>query len=94
MFYRLLSKSAFAFATTAIAAVSLFAVTSASAQVNVNVYSGYSDTGSDITFSGPVGSFVSPDIAFATDNGYNWHPFGLGVFGAEMTSSPATGSIP
>jgi hypothetical protein len=78
-------KSSAALTTAAIAAVTLLLTTSANAQVNVAVFSGYNDNGSDITFSGPVSSFTSPDIAFATNTGYNWHPFSLGTFGAEMT---------
>jgi hypothetical protein len=32
-----------------------------------------------------VGSFLSSDVLFATNTGYNWHPFGLPSFGALIT---------
>jgi hypothetical protein len=65
-------KSSAALTTAAIAAVTLLLTTSANAQVNVAVFSGYNDNGSDITFSGPVSSFTSPDIAFATNLNTIW----------------------
>jgi len=54
--------------------------------VTVDVYSGIGDysTGG-APYSGLVGSFTSPDIMFATNTGYAWHPFGLGAFGADIT---------
>ncbi len=53
--------------------------------VNVDVYTGHSVFGDGSPYSGLVGSFISPDILFATNTGYNWHPFGLAAFGAEIT---------
>jgi hypothetical protein len=53
--------------------------------VNVSVYSGHSTSGGGTPYSGLVGSFSAPDISFATNTGYNWHPFGLGAFGADIT---------
>jgi hypothetical protein len=40
-------------------------------------------------FNGDVanGSFASPDIKFATNTGYNWHPFGNGSFSADITGT-------
>jgi hypothetical protein len=63
----------------------LLAVGSATAGVTVDVYSGYGTTGGGAPFSGLVGSFTSPDVMFAKDTWYGWHPFGLGSFGAEIT---------
>ncbi len=49
------------------------------------IYNGFSQTGGGAPFSDPAGSFISPRITFATDTGYNWHPFGLPAFGASIT---------
>jgi hypothetical protein len=38
---------------------------------------------------------TAPDIQFATNTGFAWHPFGLGAFGADITATisvPATAS--
>jgi len=53
--------------------------------ITVDVYASHSTTGGGTPYSGFVGSFLSPDIMFATNTSYNWHPFGLPDFGAEMT---------
>jgi len=55
------------------------------ALIDVNIYSGFSDSGGGAPYSNLVGSFTSSDIAFATNTGYSWHPFGLSSFGADMT---------
>jgi hypothetical protein len=55
--------------------------------VNVDIFSGFTDVGGGAPYSGLVGSFTSPDVMFATDTGFNWHPFGLGSFGADITGS-------
>jgi len=60
------------------------AVVSASAQVSVEIFSGHSTTGGGTPYSGLVGSFNSPDIMFATDTGFNWHPFSQNAFGADL----------
>jgi hypothetical protein len=57
----------------------------AEATIMVDVYSGHTWVGGGAPYSGWVGSFTSPDIMFATNTGYAWHPFGLGAFGAELT---------
>ncbi len=56
-----------------------------SAMVNVSIYQGHSQTGGGAPYSGLVGSFSANGISFATDTGYNWHPFGMGDFGADIT---------
>jgi len=67
-------------------AVLILAVSGAQAAVTVDVYSGHgSDDGGGAPYTGLVGSFESPDIMFATNTGYAWHPFDLGAFGAEIT---------
>ena len=68
-----------------ICVVLLFVAGSANAAITVDVYSGHTIVGGGTPYSGLVGSFQSPDIMFATNTGYAWHPFGLGAFGAELT---------
>lgn len=53
--------------------------------VNVDIYSGHTTSGGGAPYSGLAGSFTSPDILFATNTGYNWHPFALSAFGADLT---------
>jgi hypothetical protein len=55
--------------------------------LNVDIFSGSTTSGGGAPYSGLVGSFTSPDIQFATNTGYNWHPFSLGDFGADITGS-------
>ena len=72
----------------AVLAVVLLAVGNAGAVgfVNVDVFSGFTCcAGGGAPYSGFVGSFTSPDVLFATNTGYAWHPFGLGDFGARIT---------
>ncbi|MFC1604160.1 PA14 domain-containing protein [Planctomycetota bacterium] len=67
-------------------AVLMLAVSGAQAALTVDIYQGHgSDDGGGVPYTGLVGSFESPDIMFATNTGYAWHPFGLGAFGAEIT---------
>jgi len=66
-------------------AVLMLAVSGAQAALTVDVYSGHTTVGGGAPYSGLVGSFTSPDIMFATNTGYAWHPFGLNHFGAEIT---------
>jgi len=65
--------------------MALMIAQAAQAAVTVDVYSGHTAVGGGAPFSGLVGSFQSPDIMFATNTGYSWHPFALPHFGAEMT---------
>src|SRR5262249_51143945 len=58
---------------------------SGGAAVNVNVYSGHDLNGGGAPYSGLVGSFAANGVTFATDTGFNWHPFGLDAFGADIT---------
>jgi hypothetical protein len=53
--------------------------------VTVDIYSGFQTSGGGAPYSGLVGSFTSPDILFATNTGWAWHPFGMGSFGADIT---------
>jgi len=66
-------------------AILIMAVSGAQAAVTVDVYSGHTTVDGGAPYSGLVGSFESPDIMFATNTGYAWHPFGLADFGAEIT---------
>lgn len=54
-------------------------------KINVNVFSGSSGTGGGAPYSGYAGSLAATSVSFATDTGYDWHPFGLGEFGAEIS---------
>lgn len=53
--------------------------------INVDVYSGFTLIGGGAPYSGLLGSFSSPGVSFATDYGFNWHPFGAADFGAAIT---------
>ena len=55
--------------------------------INVNVYSGFQDAGGGGPYTGLVGSFTSPDIQFGTDTDFQWAPFGLAYFGADLTGT-------
>ena len=72
-------------------AISLVVVVLAAAfqanALNVDVYAGHSTTGGGTPYSGLTGSFTSPDILFATNTSYAWHPFNLDSFGADITGS-------
>jgi hypothetical protein len=52
--------------------------------LSVNVYSGFRQFGGGTPFSGLVGTFGASDVMFATTTGFDWHPFGLLDFGAEL----------
>ncbi|MGP0064470.1 MAG: beta strand repeat-containing protein, partial [Isosphaeraceae bacterium] len=53
-----------------------------SSQVTTTVYSGYTDLGNNILFSGNVlGTLTTPSIQFGAQTGFNWHPFGASSFG-------------
>jgi Ca-activated chloride channel family protein len=65
--------------------VTALMVTSAQA-VTVDIYSGHTQVGGGAPYSNLVTSFVSPDIMFGTNSGWNWFPLGDQLdFGAEMT---------
>lgn len=69
------------------------AVTVHAGPVDVNVYSMISNSPTGITYSNLAGSFSATDVKFATDTGYNWHPFGLTTdWGADMTGHLSVGS--
>lgn len=70
----------------AVCIVALTSMASASSDPLVSIYSGFTGSGGGAPYSGFVGSFGSPDIMFATNTGYNWHPFALGSYGADITS--------
>jgi hypothetical protein len=73
-------------------AVALLAVPIVEAEaIQVDIYRDYTTcTGTTKCFGGApyfnyVGSIFSSDILFATNTGYDWHPFGLPSFGALIT---------
>jgi RHS repeat-associated protein len=56
--------------------------------VKVAVYSGFQHGGSGAPFSNLVGTFTANSISFgASQNNFNWHPFGLAGFGADITAT-------
>jgi len=61
-------------------------------QITVDIYSGFNNGGDGGPFSDLVGSFAAPDIRFAMDNFWSWHPFGLSDFGAQMTGMLLVGA--
>ncbi len=58
----------------------------ASAQVTTRIYASFGDL-DGTPFSDLVGTLDTPGITFATDTGYDWHPFERGSFGAESTAT-------
>ena len=87
-----LNKERIAFMKGILIGTALAGLTVLSAQaLDVNIYSGgYSENfGVNIDFSGATlaGSFTSPAVSFGTATGFNWHPFGLADFGADVTGS-------
>lgn len=66
----------------------------ASAAVTTHVYSGHTDVGGGTPYSGFVGDIVTPGpyVSFATDTGFDWHPFGLGDFGSDSVGSFVIGA--
>lgn len=61
--------------------------------VNVGIYGTISPTPTGITYSNFVGSFTADDVKFASDTGFNWHPFGLTTnWGADITGNFFVGS--
>jgi hypothetical protein len=67
--------------------MALFGMTNAGAAgvVKVDVYRGHSTTGGGTPYSDLEGSLTSPDIQYGNNTSFDWHPFGLPNFGAEMT---------
>jgi len=70
--------------------------------IQIDIYRNYThcvnnqNCGGGAPYSDPAGSFFSSDVLFATNTGYNWHPFGLIRFGAEINGYlgvPSTGSF-
>jgi hypothetical protein len=87
------------FLTSLLAVAALAVVTPVYGTITVDIYSGFTSTGGGAPYSGLVGSFI-PDtnnVLFASNTGFNWHPFGLSSFGADIKGSIITdvdGSVP
>ena len=65
-------------------AVLLFASVALTANT-VDVYSNFACcSGGGAPYSNLVGVINSPDVLFLTDSGFNWHPFFLTDFGADI----------
>jgi hypothetical protein len=71
------------FAKTALLALALAAGAAKADLVTTNIYSGFNAAGDGSPFTGLVGTLNTPGITFGTDTGFNWHPFGLGSYGAQ-----------
>jgi len=72
----------------------VLAVAAAEAEaIQIDIYSSYTkcENGQNCGGGAPykvedyVGTFFSPEVLFATETKYNWHPFGLISFGAEIS---------
>lgn len=72
--------------------VAMGALAQPAGAVNVSIYAGFDGGPGGEPYSGLIGSFSSPDINFGTGTGFNWHPFGAGSFGAQMTATINVGS--
>lgn len=59
----------------------------ARADVFVEIFQDYVDTGSSITMTNPVGSFTAESVNFYIGEGGAWHPFGLNSFSARITGN-------
>ncbi|HET6489627.1 MAG TPA: PA14 domain-containing protein [Syntrophales bacterium] len=74
-----------------LAAILLIGVAMEAEAIQIDIYSGYSTCHDTVNcwggapYSGYAGSLYSPDVLFATNTGYDWHPFGLKSFGALVT---------
>jgi len=74
-----------------VAAVVLAVATAEAEAIQVDIYRDYTTcTGTTKCFGGApyfnyAGSIFSSDVLFATNTGYDWHPFGLPSFGALIT---------
>jgi hypothetical protein len=67
--------------------LSLGVMSGQASAVVADIYSGHGTIGGGAPYSDLVGSFESPCITFGTDTGFNWHPFGLEDFGADITGT-------
>lgn len=71
-----------------VASTALLTVAAAAqAQVTTFVYRNHSDTGGGTPYSDLVGTLHTAGVSFATDTGFNWHPFGLADFGSDSFGS-------
>lgn len=53
--------------------------------IDVTIYRTVSDSPTGIPYGNFVGSFSVNEVRFASDTGYNWHPFGLATdFGGTL----------
>ncbi|MBX9582031.1 MAG: PEP-CTERM sorting domain-containing protein [Gemmataceae bacterium] len=59
----------------------------ARAGIVATIYEGFTPAGDGTPFFDPSSTFITDDILFATNTGYNWHPDGLAAFGAQFVGS-------
>jgi len=59
--------------------------------LTVKVYFGFQQSGGGAPYSSPLvfGTLAPSDVLFGTATGFNWHPFGLLDFGADITGALA-----
>jgi hypothetical protein len=67
----------------------LFSMAAWGDAVKVDVYTGCQMSGGGTPYSGYIGTLYASDVMFATGPGHNWdwHPFSLSGFGADITGS-------
>jgi hypothetical protein len=72
-----------------VVAVSLLGAAGAQGDpISVAIYSGHStNSGGGAPYSGYVGTLGASDIMFGTNTGWNWQPFGLTHYGADITGN-------
>jgi len=81
-----------------VSVVVLVVATAEAEAVLTDIYSGYTgclegqNCWGGAPYDGYVGSITSSDVLFATNTGYNWHPFGLISFGALVTGTLSVAS--
>lgn len=56
-------------------------------KVEIFPFSSVEEGPDGLTFSNSLGSLYASEISFGSETGFNWHPFGLADFGAQITGS-------
>lgn len=72
------------FALTVGAAMVIGTPSPAKASVDVTIYKDHTQVGDGTPFSTPWAEFVSPDVAFGTNNAWHWQPTELLDWGATI----------
>lgn len=64
--------------------VALGLVNVSTAAITADIYSGHTTTGGGAPYSDFVGTLTVSAVDFGTATGFDWHPFGLAAFGADI----------